>query len=165
MGAEAGQPPLAVAAWCDPQARAYRLSWADVLIGLLIVGDDRIVFATPDRVVVNAPRVESAVQWRRGKGFGMIPTLDLVTQEGRFRLYLSRPSTTAPLFGTHAAGEIGGTLAGMGDALGSLTGVLSVAGGVAGIVGNAMSAGADFREMRQGREAARALRARLGQSA
>jgi len=45
-----------VAAWCDPQARTYRLSWADVLIGLLIVGDDRIVFVTPDRVVVNAPR-------------------------------------------------------------------------------------------------------------
>jgi hypothetical protein len=40
-----------------------------------------------------------------------------------------------------------------------------VAGGVAGIVGNTMSAGADFREMRQGREAARALRARLGQPA
>jgi hypothetical protein len=95
----------------------------------------------------------------------MIPTLDLVTREGRFRLYLSRPSTTAPLFGKHAAGEIGDKLAGMGDALGSLTGVLSVAGGVAGIVGNAMSAGADFREMRQGREAARALRARLGQPA
>ena len=46
MGAEADQPPLVVAAWCDPQARAYRLSWADVLIGLLIVGNDRIVFAT-----------------------------------------------------------------------------------------------------------------------
>jgi hypothetical protein len=46
MGAEAGQPPLAVAAWCDPQARTYRLSWAEVLIGLLIAGDDRIVFVT-----------------------------------------------------------------------------------------------------------------------
>lgn len=79
------------------------------------------------------------------------------------RPMLSRPSTTAPLFGKHAAGEIGDNLAGMGDALGSLTGVLSVAGGVAGIVGNAMSAEADFREMRQGREAARALRARLSQ--
>jgi hypothetical protein len=91
MGAEGGEQPLAVAAWCDPQARTYRLSLADVLIGLLIVGDDRIVFATADRVVVNAPREESAVEWRRGKGFGMIPTLDLVTREGRFRLYLSRP--------------------------------------------------------------------------
>ena len=94
-----GQPPLAVAAWCDPRVRTYRLSWADVLIGVLIFGDDRIVFATPDRVVVNARRAESAVEWRRGKGFGMIPTLDLVTRESHFRLYLSRPSTTAPLFG------------------------------------------------------------------
>jgi len=162
MSAGAGQPPLAVAAWCDPQARAYRLSWADVLIGVLIVGDDRIVFATPGLVVVNVPRSEAAVEWRRGKGFGMIPTLDLVTREGRFRLYLSRPSTTAPLFGEHAAGEIGDTLAQLGGALGTLAGVLSIAGGVAGIVGNALSAGADFREVRQGREAARALRVRLG---
>ena len=165
MGAEAGQPPLVVAAWCDPQARAYRMSWADVLIGLLIVGDDRIVFVTPDEVVVNAPRAASAVEWRRGKGFGMIPTLDLVTREDRFRLYLSRPSTTAPLFGKHAAGEMGDKLAQLGDALGSLAGVLSVGGGVAGIVGNALSAGADVREMRQGREAASALRARLAQPA
>ena len=110
-GAGVGQPPLAVAAWCDPQARTYRLSWADVLIGLLIAGDDRIVFVTTDRVVVTAPLAESAVEWRRGKGFGMIPTFDLVTREGRFRFYLSRPSTTAPLFGKHAAGEIGDKLA------------------------------------------------------
>ena len=41
----------------------------------------------------------------------MIPTLELVTREARFRLYLRRPSTTAPLFGTHAAGEIGEKLA------------------------------------------------------
>jgi hypothetical protein len=53
----------------------------------------------------------------------------------------------------------------MGDALGTLADVLSVVGGVAGIVGNALSAGADFKEMRQGREAARALRTRLGQPA
>ena len=165
MGAGAGQAPLVVAAWCDPQARAYRLSWADVLVGLLIVGDDRIVFATPGRVVVNALRAESAVEWRRGKGLGMIPTLDLVTREGRFRLYLSRPSTTAPLFGEHAAGEIGDALAQVGGAFSALAGVLSVAGGMAAIAGSALSAGADFREMRQGREAARALRARLGQPA
>ena len=43
----------------------------------------------------------------------------------------------------------------MGDALGNLAGTFSVVGGVAGIVGNALSAGADFREMRSGREAAR----------
>jgi hypothetical protein len=165
LDAQDGQAPLAVAAWCDPQARNYRLSWADVLIGLLIVDNDRIVFATPGQVVVNAPQAESAVEWRRGKGFGMIPTLDLVTREGRFRLYLSRPSTTAPLFGKHAAAEIGDTLNQMSDAAGALTGVLSTVGGVAGIVGNALSAAADFREMRHGREAARALRARLGQSA
>jgi hypothetical protein len=113
--------------------------------------------------MVNGPRAGSAVEWRRGKGFGMIPTLDLVTPESRYRLYLSRPSTTAPLFGKHAAGEIGDRLADMGDALGSLTGALSMVGGVGGIVGNALSAGADFREMRQGREAARTLRARLSQ--
>lgn len=69
------------------------------------------------------------------------------------------------MFGKHAAGEIGDQLARMGDALGSLTGVSSVVGGMAGIVGSALPSGADFREMRNGREAARALRARLGQPA
>jgi hypothetical protein len=165
LDAEVGKPPLAVAAWCDPQAKTYRLSWADVLIGLLIVDNDRLIFATPDQVVINTSQGESAIEWRRGKGFGMIPTFDLVTRDGRLRLYLSRPSTTAPLFGKQAAAEIGDRLLQISEVADPLTGLLSTVGGVAGLVGNALSAVADYREMRHGREAARALRDRLGQSA
>jgi hypothetical protein len=84
--------PLVIPAWCDPKARNYRLSWADILVGLLIVDDHRFVFATPKGVIFDAPRPESALEWLRGKGFGMIPRFDLVTPHGTFRLYLSRPS-------------------------------------------------------------------------
>ncbi len=106
MGAEAREP-LAVPAWCDPQSRTYRLSWADILVGLLVVDDERFVFATPAGVVFNALRSESTLAWRRGKGFGMIPRFDLLTPQGSFRLYLSRPSTTAPLYGPSTLAEVG----------------------------------------------------------
>ncbi len=87
--------PLVIPAWCDPQARNYRLPWADTLIGVLIVDDERFVFVTPKAVVINASRRESALEWLRGKAFGMIPRFDLVTPHGTFRLYLSRPSSIA----------------------------------------------------------------------
>lgn len=90
--------PLIMPAWCDPESRTYRLSWADILVGLLMVDDERLVFATPSGVRFNAMRSKSSLEWRRGKGFGMIPRFDLSTPQGSFRLYLSRPSTTAPLY-------------------------------------------------------------------
>lgn len=156
--------PLVIPAWCDPQARNYRLSWADILIGVLIVDHERFVFATPKAVVINAPRPESALEWLRGKAFGMIPRFDLATPHGTFRLYLSRPSTSAPLFGEHAAVDTSEKVAQAGDALGSLVGIFSQAGSVfqiADMVKQAIEAGADYKEVRQGHAAARALRARL----
>ena len=156
--------PLVIPAWCDPQARNYRLSWADTLIGVLIVDDEQFVFVTPKAVVINASRRESALEWLRGKAFGMIPRFDLVTPHGTFRLYMSRPSTTAPLFGKHAAVDTSEKIAQTGDALGSLAGIFSQAGSVfqiAELVNQAIEAAADYKEVRQGRAAARALSARL----
>jgi hypothetical protein len=145
--------PLTVPAWCDPQSRTYRLSWADILVGLLVVDDERFVFATPAGVVFNALRSESVLTWRRGKAFGMIPQFDLSTPHGSFRLYLSRPSTTAPLYGKSTLAEVGEKLSEAGDALGSLLDLLTKFGGVvqlAGAAGDFMEARADYREMRQG---------------
>jgi hypothetical protein len=143
--------PLVVPAWCDPESRNYRLSRADALVGLLMIDDERFVFATPSGVTFNVPRSESTLEWRRGKGFGMIPRLDLSTPAGSFRLYLSRPSTSAPLYSQTVAAEVGEQLSTAGDALGALFdgGVLPLVG----VVGNIMSAQADFREMRRGRAA------------
>jgi hypothetical protein len=163
MGAGAA-PPLVVPAWCDPQVRNYRLSWADILVGLLVADDERFVFATPAGVVFNAPRSQSMLAWRRGKAFGMIPRFDLSTVQGSFRLYLSRPSTTAPLYRPGTAAEVGEKLAEAGDTLGGLLDLVTKFGGIvqlAGAVGQFMEARADYREMRQGRAAARALRAKI----
>lgn len=135
MGTNVSEP-LTVPAWCDPESRNYRLSWQDILVGLLVVDDERFVFATPSGVKFSALRSESRLQWRRGKGFGMIPQFDLMTPHGSFRFYLSRPSTTAPLYDPNVTG---------------LRGVVGV-----------MSGAEDFRQVRQGRDAARALREKLG---
>jgi len=139
--------------------RNYRLSWAKTLVGLLTIDDERFVFATPSGVTFNVPRSESTLEWRRGKGFGMIPRFDLSTPAGSFRLYLSRPSTSAPLYSETIAAKAGEQLSAAGDALSALFdgGALPLVG----VVGNIMSARADFREQRQGRASARALRARI----
>lgn len=156
MGTKVSEP-LVVPAWCDPESRSYRLSWQDTLVGLLMADDQRFVFATPSGVVFNAARSESTVEWRRGKGFGMIPRFDLLTPQGSSRLYLSHPSTTAPLFGPSIVAEVGEKLSSLGDVLGDLFGsVFQVVGGV----GEVMEAREDYRQLRQGRDAARALRAR-----
>jgi hypothetical protein len=151
--------PLVAPAWCDPESRNYRMSWADTLVGLLMIDEERLVFATPSGVTFNVPRSASTLEWRRGKGFGMIPRFDLSTPAGSFRLYLSRPSTSAPLYSETVAAEVGEQLSTAGDAFGALFdgGVLPLVG----VVGNIMSAQADFREMRRGRAAARALRAKV----
>ena len=81
MGTDATEP-LVVPAWCDPESRNYRMSWADTLVGLLMIDDERFVFATPKGVTFNVPRLESTLEWRRGKGFGMIPRIDLSTPQG-----------------------------------------------------------------------------------
>ena len=158
MGTDAAGP-LLVPTWCDPESRNYRMSWADTLVGLLMTDDERFVFATPSGVTFNVPRSESTLEWRRGKGFGMIPRFDLATPAGSFRLYLSRPSTTAPLYSETVAAKVGEQLSAAGDALGAL-----FEGGdlpLVGVVGNIVSAQADLRELRQGRAAASALRARI----
>lgn len=162
MGTDASGP-LAVPAWCDPQSRTYRLSRADILVGLLVVDDERFVFVTPSRVVFNALRSESALKWHRGRAFGMIPRFDLSTRQGSFRLYLSRPSTTAPLFGPSTLPDVGEQLSQVGDTLGTVFEGLTLFSGVfqlGSATGQTMSAWADFREQRQGRAAASALRAR-----
>jgi hypothetical protein len=163
MGAGAAQP-LVVPAWCDPQVRTYRLSWADTLVGLLVADDERFVFATPAGVVFNALRSQSMLAWRRGKAFGMIPRFDLSTVQGSFRLYLSRPSATAPLYRPATVAEVGEKLAEAGDTLGGLLDLVTKFGGIvqlAGAVGQFMEGRADYREMRQGHAAARALRAKI----
>jgi hypothetical protein len=157
MGTDVGEP-LVVPAWCDPESRNYRLSWADTLVGLLMIDDERIVFATPSGVKFNALRPESTLEWRRGKGFGMIPRFDLLTPQGSFRLYLSRPSTTAPLYGPSTVAEVGEQLSRAGDVLGALFGSLFP---LIGGVGEFMLAREDYRQLRQGRDAAGALRARI----
>jgi hypothetical protein len=162
MGTDASGP-LAVPAWCDPQSRTYRLSRADILVGLLVVDDERFVFVTPSRVVFNALRSESTLKWHRGRAFGMIPRFDLSTRQGSFRLYLSRPSTTAPLFGPSTLPDVGEQLSQAGDTLGTALEGLTLLSGVfqlGSAAGQIMSAWADFREQRQGRAAASALRAR-----
>jgi hypothetical protein len=58
---------------------------------------------------------------------------------------LSRPSTTAPLFGKHAAVNISEKIAQAGDALGSLAGIFPQAGSVfqmADLVNRAIEAAA-----------------------
>ena len=143
--------------------RTYRLSWADILVGLLVADDERFVFATPAGVVFNALRSQSMLAWRRGKAFGMIPRFDLSTVQGSFRLYLSRPSATAPMYRPATAAEVGEKLAG-GDTLGGLLDLVTKFGGIvqlAGAVGQFPEARADYREIRQGHAAARALRAKI----
>lgn len=157
MGTEVTKP-LVVPAWCDPESRNYRLSWADTLVGLLMIDDERFVFATPSKVMFNVPRSESTLEWRRGKGFGMIPRFDLSTPAGSFRLYLSRPSTTAPLYNDTVAAKVGEQLSAAGDVLDATVGGFLP---LIGVVGDVMSAQADFRELRQGRAAASALRAKI----
>jgi hypothetical protein len=157
MGTDVTEP-LVVPAWCDPESRNYRMSWADTLVGLLMINDERLVFATPSAVTFNVPRSESTLEWRRGKGFGMIPRFDLSTPAGSFRLYLSRPSTTAPLYSDTIAAKIGEQLSTAGDVLDALFGGVLPLVGVAGEV---MTGQADLRELRQGRAAASALRARI----
>ena len=160
--------PFVVPAWCDPESRNYRLSWHDTLVGLLVVGDERFVFATPSGVKFNVPRSESSFEWRRGKAFGMIPRFDLLTPQGSFRLYLSRPSTTAPLYNPSVAAEVADALNNVGDALNNLSNLAGIfflgvahaiagVGAVASITANVMSAREDYLAVRQGRAAARAL--------
>jgi hypothetical protein len=162
MGTDASGP-LAVPAWCDPQSHTNRLSRADILVGLLVVDDERFVFVTPSRVVFNALRSESALKWHRGRAFGMIPRFDLSTRQGSFRLYLSRPATTAPPFGPSTLPDVGEQLSQAGDTLGTALEGLTLFSGVfqlGSAAGQIMSAWAAFREQRQGRAAASALRAR-----
>jgi hypothetical protein len=157
-----------VPAWCDPESRNYRLSWHDTLIGLLVVDDERFIFATPSGVKFNVPRSESSLEWRRGKAFGMIPRFDLLTPQGSFRLYLSRPSTTAPLYNPSVAAQVADALNNVGGALNNLSSLVGIfflgvahaisgVGAVASITADVMSAREDYRAVRQGRAAARAL--------
>jgi len=163
MGAGAAQP-LVVPAWCDPQVRTHRLSWAGILVGLLVADDERFVFATPAGVVFNALRSQSMLAWRRGKAFGMIPRFDLSTVQGSFRVYLSRPSATAPLYRPGTAAQAGEQLAQAGGTLGGLPDLVTKSGGIvqlAGAAGQFMEGRAGYREIRQGHAAARALRAKI----
>jgi len=79
MGADVSDPLVVPAWWIDPQSPKFR---RDILVGLLMVDDERFVFATPSGVKFNAPRSEARLEWRRGKGFGMIPRIDLSTPQG-----------------------------------------------------------------------------------
>jgi hypothetical protein len=157
MGADVSDPLVVPAWWIDPQSPKFR---RDILVGLLMVDDERFIFATPSGVNFNAPRSEARLEWRRGMGFGMIPRLDLSTPQGSFRLCLSPPYTGAPPYGRHIAAEAGEQLSQAGASSAAVPQRWHIA---AEALSNAPLIGVvfEFRQIRRGRDAARALRAKI----
>jgi hypothetical protein len=157
MGADVRDPLVVPAWWIDPQSPKFR---RDVQVGLLMVDDERFVFATPSGVKFSAPRSEARLEWRQGKGFGMIPRFDLSTPQGSFELCLSPPWTGAPPYGRRIAAEAGEQLSQVGASPATVPQHWHIAAEAlsdAPLIGGVI----EFRQVRRGRDAARALRAKM----
>jgi len=123
--------PVVAPAWCDPEHRNLRYSWHAVLVGVLYVDERQLNFFAPSGPEVHVVRGECGLQWRRGKGFGLIPSFDLQTAGDTYRFYMSRPWTTAPLFDPRILAQIGEKMSTVGD-IGALAGAVGMLGALGG---------------------------------
>ena len=106
MDAHESRHELSTRAWCDPECKGLRFNWDRVLVGLLHANPASLVFISRTGEVVEALRQDSTMQWRRG-GWDSPLRPSIWTPGGRYRFYLSRPSTSAPKFDSSTLSDIG----------------------------------------------------------
>ena len=83
--------PLVMEVWWDPKRRTMMVNPHTIVCGILLVVDDFIAFASPDRVEFAANLSDICVNWARVQ-----PRGEFTTPDGLFRLYLAYPVAGAP---------------------------------------------------------------------
>ncbi|KAA0935508.1 WD40 repeat domain-containing protein [Streptomyces apricus] len=155
--------PLVLLAWCDPERRHVRWSWAGIWVGLLVVDQHRLVYHADGAEKFSAPMAQARFVWR-GSSKMTAARFDLHLPEAVFRLYLSPPSTTAPQPDPSLMDHIGGALDRI-SAVSLLGGTLGTLGDASGVLDNALSLPGAVTQLRSGHRAAEELRTFLGATA
>jgi hypothetical protein len=157
---------LVIPAWCDPDRRRVRWNWEKCWIGLLYVDHGSLAYATADGVMISASLQDVTVEWRGGSAVSGY-RFDLHVPGHSYRFYLSRPTTTAPVFNQRLVDQIGdglstaGNLGQLGNVVGIFGNAIGNLGAASGVLGELLQVPGAIADQRRGRRNAEALRAHL----
>jgi hypothetical protein len=154
---------LVVPAWCDPDRRRVRWNWDKCWIGLLYVDHESLEYATADGLMISALLHDVTVQWKGGSAISA-HRFDLYLPGHAYRFYLSRPTTTAPVFSPKLADQIGdglataGGIGQLGNAVGIFSNAIGNLGAATAVLGDLLQLPGTIADQRRGKRNAEALR-------
>ncbi|MBO3101169.1 hypothetical protein [Cellulomonas fengjieae] len=155
--------PLVVPAWHDPKARTVVFSPSDFEVGIVVVTDELISFATKDTATFVAPCSQVGVKWLRMAR----PTrgCEMTFAGERHRFYFARPLESVPGIDETGAQAALGNISVAADLLELATGPLATFASVTGFLGELAALPGEVLAARRGIRNGDSVRQRLESAA